>query len=63
MLDKIKEILTSVRFWQVTIVAALQVLALYELIPADLTNVVSAWLGVTVLIGTVDKAALNLGKK
>lgn len=64
MLDKIKSVLSSIRFWQVTLIAVLQVLALYELVPTDLVNIVSGWLGVTVLIGTVDKAAKSVsGKK
>ena len=64
MLDKVKSILSSVRFLQVTIVAALQILALYELVPQDLANVVSVYLGVVVTIGTVDKAAKSVsGKK
>lgn len=59
MIDKIKNILTSIRFWQVTIVAAIQVLAVYDIVPQELANVVSGWLGVTVLIGTIDKATGN----
>ena len=63
MIEKVKAVLGSLRFWEVTAIALVQVLALYELVPAELANIVSGWLGVSITIETVDKAGKSIGKK
>jgi hypothetical protein len=56
MISKITSILGSVRFWQLLIGALLLILASYGIIPQEIANVIAGLLGVSVTIGTVDKA-------
>lgn len=55
--DKISSLLRSIRFWQVTIAAAVQLAAKLNFISDDVANVITVWLGTVAVVGTVDKAA------
>lgn len=57
MIGKIRELFGSVRFWQVTGIAILQVFAYYIPEFVGLANIISGWLGVVVTIGSVDSFA------
>lgn len=61
MKNKIRGILSSVRFWQMFIVAVLQSLVLFSVISSEqgsgLIDIVSALLVGSVAIGTIDKVA------
>ena len=66
MFEKIKGILGSVRFWQITLGAG----AVYSgLVIANgfdlpvLLNAIAAWLGVVAGVGTFDRAAEKIGAK
>lgn len=63
MIDKIKGILESVRFWQVTLAAIVQVLAYFGVLAPELANIITGWLGVVITIGSVDSFAMKLGRK
>ena len=66
MLEKIKAILGSVRFWIITTGSASAYLAFVEangFTWSGLLNAVSIWLGVVVGIGTLDKLTETLSKK
>lgn len=63
MLDKIKEILNSVRFWQITgaaMSAYLADLATNGFSLPKLLMYVSGWLATVAGVGTVDKFGANL---
>lgn len=53
---KIKEILGSVRFWQLTAGLVLLILAFYDLIPQQLAEMIAGYLGLSIAIRTADKA-------
>ena len=61
MKSKIISILSSVRFWQLAIVAIIQILVALGAINSDqgitIANIISVFLGAVVTIGTVDKVA------
>jgi len=55
MIDKISNLLSSIRFWQLVIGAVLLILADYGIIPAQIAEVIAALFGVSVVVGTADK--------
>ncbi len=66
MVEKLKELLNSVRFWQVTIgsvSAYLADVATNGFILAHLLMAVSIWLGVVASVGTLDSVATKLSSK
>jgi hypothetical protein len=52
MTNKIVDILKSVRFWIVTLIAVTSILE-----GADLVNTIQVWLGAVAAIGTLDSIA------
>ncbi|MDC1191167.1 hypothetical protein N8148_03095 [Gammaproteobacteria bacterium] len=54
-MSKLKEILSSVRFWALTIGAVVAILSFYGVIPAEIQKIVLVWLGTVTGIGTLDK--------
>lgn len=56
MLAKIKVLLSSIRFWQLTLAAASEVTALVKPDLATVLHVISMWLVGVAAIGTIDKA-------
>jgi len=62
MLKKIKEILSSVRFWQVVIASVVYYLGVVGIIPSTIADAITAVLGVSVSIGTIDKFGKNIGQ-
>ena len=63
MIDKIMELFYSLRFWQVTLAAVLQVVAYFGALDSELANILTAWLGVVVTIGSVDSFAMKFGRR
>ena len=67
MLNKIKAILGSIRFWEVVVTVVLSSLVATEVITNDIAvaiaGIIATIFGVSVVIGTVDRAAENIGKK
>lgn len=61
MLDKIKELLGSVRFWGVTAGALSQVLAFFGALDTELANILTGYFGVVITIGSVDSIATKFG--
>ncbi len=61
MFEKIKELLNSVRFWQVTAASAFVLLAHYFPESSFLWNTIAAWLGTVAGIGTLDSVAKKIG--
>ncbi len=59
--EKYKAILLSARFHQMVVIFILQTLNHYGVIDAYLANALSALFGVSITIGTVDKAASKMG--
>lgn len=58
MLDKVKSIVGSVRFWIITLTAITGFLTLMEVNGfrvSDLLGVITAWLGTVAGVGTIDK--------
>jgi len=55
MLEKIKSILGSIRFWQVVGAFVVYLLGQYGFLPAELVVAISGILGVSVTVGTIDK--------
>lgn len=62
MSDKIKEIIGSVRFWQVVTASAVVYLSQIGYVDANTANMIAGILGVSVTIATVDKFGKNLKK-
>jgi len=66
MVSKIGNILGSIRFWQVVVLSVLQTLVTLGTIDGEtavaVTNAVSAILGASVGIGTLDSVATKFGK-
>lgn len=60
-MKKIKEILSSIRFQQMLVIAVLQSLVVFNVISGDqsiqLINIISTLFGASVVLGTVDKHA------
>ena len=66
MLDKIKAILGSVRFWIISFSSISAYLGFVELNGfeySSLFNAISIWLGVVAGVGTIDKISTSLDKK
>lgn len=63
MMSKIKELLSSVRFLQLTIVAILQIIAIEVPESKEIIDAISALLVGSVAIGTLDKTVKNIGGK
>lgn len=55
MINKIKSILGSVRFWQVLVAFVAMYLGDAGFISTELATTIATFLGVSVTIGTVDK--------
>ena len=55
MLDKLKSLLGSLRFWQLTVAAISEAIALTQPSLSTVLHVVSTWLLAVAAIGTVDK--------
>ena len=63
MLDKLKELLNSVRFWQVTL-GTFFVLAGHYLPGLEfLWNTLAGWMAAVAAIGTLDSVAIKLSSK
>lgn len=65
MIEKIKEILSSVRFWQISgasLSAYLADISLNGFQVSRLLMALSLWLGIIAGVGTVDKLGNNLKK-
>jgi len=62
MISKFKVLLTSIRFWQVTGAAIVQVFAYFIPEFQGLANIISGYLAVVVTIGSADSVAKNWGK-
>lgn len=60
MEEKLKELLGSVRFWVVTIAAAIAILAVFGIIPDEVQKILIAWLGTVAGIGTLDSVSKKL---
>lgn len=60
-MDKIKLILSSIRFWQVVVGAVVYALGQEGVIALAVAQTITTILGVSVTIGTVDKVAGNIG--
>ena len=60
MLDKIKSILGSVRFWQLVIAAIVVILGQNDVISVELANTIAKVLGVSITIGTLDSVATKM---
>lgn len=59
MIDKVKNLLSSIRFWQLFVGLVLIILGYYQVIPQELANIIAGFFGITVGVGTIDK----IGKK
>ena len=55
MWNKIIEVLGSMRFWQLVIGAVLLILAQYGVVPAELATTLAGFLGISIVVRTVDK--------
>lgn len=58
MIEKVKFLLTSLRFWQITLAAITAELTLAQahgFQVTDLLGVITTWLGSIALVGTIDK--------
>lgn len=55
MLNKIKSILTSIRFYQVVLAFGAELLAFYGVLPTEVARAIQGILGTSVVIGTADK--------
>jgi len=55
MFDKIKNILSSVRFWQLFVGAVIVILGQQGVMSPEMANTIAGLLGVSVTINTVDK--------
>lgn len=66
-MNKIKSILNSIRFQQVVIVAVLFALVSEGVIENEtsvvIANLIASILGISVIVGTIDKAATSIGGK
>lgn len=62
MKEKIKELLNSVRFWQVTFATAFLLLGHYLPDLAFLWNTLAGYLATIAGVGTVDKLGKSIGK-
>ena len=60
MWNKIKEVLGSIRFWQLVIGAIVLILADYGFIPTDLAGVIASFLGISVTVRTLDRIGSKL---
>ena len=54
-MNKIKELLSSRRFWQLTIATILLVLGSYQVIPKEVAEMIAGLFGVSVAVGTIDR--------
>ena len=63
MISKIKELVSSVRFLQLVIVAILQIIAKEVPDSKSIIDAVSALLVGSVAIGTIDRASTKIGGK
>jgi len=61
-MEKIKSLLGSIRFQQLIIGVVLIVLGYYGIIPQALADIIAGALGISIGVGTVDRAAENIGK-
>lgn len=55
MIDKAKQVLNSVRFWQLTVGLIVMIIAYYKVIPEELAQMIAAYLGLSITVRTVDK--------
>ena len=55
MFEKITEIFGSVRFWSLTAGVILLILSFYGIIPQELANILAGYLGISLVVRTVDK--------
>lgn len=63
MVNKIKEILSSVRFYQLVAIAVLQLVAKEVPEVKDIVDAISLVLGGSVVIGSADSVAKKVGGK
>lgn len=61
MLDKIKILLTSIRFWGLAVTLAIQLLAFYQVLPQQVIDYISAFLLAVIAIGSADSIAKKIG--
>jgi hypothetical protein len=57
MIEKIKNLVSSIRFWQLVIGAIIVILGQEGVISPEIANTIAGLLGVSVTLGTVDKLA------
>ena len=65
LIEKIKVLFGSIRFWIVSLIAGATLLQIYSTSGIDfmvMTDVVKVWLGVVVGIGTLDSVFVKLGE-
>lgn len=55
MISKIGELLSSIRFWQLTAGLVLVILGYYELVPMELAQIIAGYLGISIAVRTIDK--------
>jgi len=63
MVEKIKELLNSVRFWQVTAGSLFLILGHYLPNFEFLWNVLAGWMATVATVGTLDSVAVKLSSK
>lgn len=61
MISKIKDILSSVRFWQLVVIAVLQIVVKEAPELKNITDAISLVLGGSVVINSADKISKNIG--
>ena len=61
-MEKIKALLGSIRFRQLVAGIVLIILGYYKIIPMELANIIAGGLGISIGVGTIDKAASSIGE-
>ena len=63
MIEKIKNIVSSIRFYEIVVATTLIVLSHYGIVPEILANAIASVLGISVAINTVDRFGEKVGNK
>ena len=61
-MEKIKALLGSIRFQQLVIGVVLIILGYYGIVPQALADIIAGALGISIGVGTIDKAASSIGE-
>jgi len=56
MISKVKELLGSIRFWQLTAGLILAILAYYKVLDQTIVELIASYLGISIAVRTFDKA-------